>query len=177
MKKKIIFMITCLVFTGWTYAQSSGPSVIASAGGISHTESISLEWTLGETAVGVINSTGKIFTEGYHQPTLEVSVINADFTNTELWSNGNENITDYQISIAPNPVRSILNVRVESNLQTEVFIDLFDQMGKNLTGSNKEGVFGSFDMNLHHLPAGIYVLKFTDTSGRLIKSYKISKIN
>ncbi len=121
--KKTLLMSAFLTLMGWTYAQTLDPSVIASGGGIHATDHLSLEWTLGEMAVEAIYFEDEMITEGYHQPMLTVS----DFDETTMTNT--LSYPDYQITVNPNPVNSILNVKIETSTDSDVFVSLFNLLG------------------------------------------------
>ena len=167
MRKHLLLIIPVLGIASLCKAQSLSPNVISSTGGIDKTNSISLEWTMGESAVQTTSAEGKIYTEGFHQPELRVIDIVAQ----------NESLSaSYTINIAPNPVKSLLTVNIKSPDEVNLFLTLTDLNGKSIAST--EGFFknDSRDVDMSAFASGIYLLHITNSKGDLIKTFKISKL-
>ena len=69
MKKNTHLSFAFAIITTFSFAQitPSTISVISAQGGFDKTESISLEWTLGENFVETVSLENNIFTQGFHQ--------------------------------------------------------------------------------------------------------------
>jgi hypothetical protein len=169
---KTILLSFFLSLSGWVYSQNMDPSVLASAGSIDSTNQLSLEWTLGEIAVATLSSETNLITEGYHQPRLIVS----DFDDSSITNTSTANL-DYQIMVNPNPVNSFVSVQMQSSEESEVFISLFNLEGKQLIGELKKQSSDSFEMDLSDLFSGLYLLRFTNSKGQIVRTFKVSKIN
>ena len=154
----LVGVVVCTTILG--KAQSLSPEVISTAGGKMQTSTISLDWTLGETAVSRWNTPGGFTTEGFHQPILEVSLL--------------PEYNSPKVSIAPNPVQSTLNVLVKDVNQKPLFAQLVDVQGRvlvqqtNLTPGNTE-------INLSNLPSGTYFLKVSQQNGKPVEAFKVIK--
>lgn len=72
---------------------------------------------------------------------------------------GISNISDSELSIYPNPTSNVLNIRLDGNFHVEVY---------NLLGAVvAERNYNSFaELDLSNNPAGVYVVKITDSIGR-----------
>ena len=105
--KRIFLVLLSFSLSYAGIAQSLSPSVISSQGEVSEGNSVSLEWTLGEVAIQTIRSPGNVFTEGFHQPLLEVSEVVEEQVKELLVLEG------YDITVAPNPVRSLLELKIK----------------------------------------------------------------
>ena len=126
------------------------------------TATISLDWTLGETAVSRWNTPGGFTTEGFHQPILEVSLL--------------PEYSSPKVSIAPNPVQSTLNVLVSDAKQKVLFGQLVDIQGRVLVQRTNLSS-GNTEFNLSNLPSGIYFLKVSQQNGKPIEVFKVVKAN
>lgn len=158
-----------LFFAGLTFAvtycsaQTINPSVISPAGNMDKTESISLDWTLGETTVKSVVYRDQMITEGFHQPFIKVISIE------------NENLlSKYHFLIAPNPVQSILNLRSFSDENIPLNVQLTDLNGKILSvllaTSND-----SKDIDMSSYVAGIYILSIKNSEGITLQSFRVFK--
>lgn len=153
-------------------AQRLTPSVLATAGGQHQTNTISLEWTLGEAVVETTRLPNYVYTQGFHQPTLQVTEqVNPLLTDS-----------DYLIQVFPNPVEAILTVRIEvqegslvSKSEEKLLLNLTDLSGKSLQTKVAYLVNESAQLNMADLPAGVYVLYIQKAMGAPVKAYKVLK--
>ena len=147
-------------------AQKSDPVIISSAGGEGKTSNISLQWTVGEPAVATGASSHMLLTQGFHQPVVLIKnkapIIVKDETK------------GYKINIAPNPVQSILKLRIvaKTNSRVEVYLSTID--GKKLYYKVCVGTDVTTDINMSQYSAGLYLLHLYDAFG-LIKTFEIIK--
>ncbi len=166
MKKNYFLLISTCGILSVCQAQTLTPTVVSPGGGIDKTETVQVEWTVGESAIATISTVDNIYTEGFHQPALRVVAEAA--ANASLSSL-------YEINVAPNPVASILTVSIRSEESGKVFLSLSDLNGKKLSVAETAAV-GSKEIDMTALAAGLYILHVYDHDENLIKSYKISKI-
>jgi hypothetical protein len=165
MKKHLLFMALILGTFSFCRSQSLSPAVISSAGGVAETNSIILEWTLGESSVKTNSGTDNLYTEGFHQP-----------LNVEL-ATVNENLNlNYTVTVAPNPVKSILSISIQSVEEENIYITLTDVNGKAIAATQSVFKNDSKDVDMSLFEAGIYILHINNAKGDLIKTYKISKL-
>ena len=164
----IFFLLSIPILTS---AQNLDPSVLASEGGIDSNKKISLEWTLGEIAVATLYTNTTMITEGFHQPSLIVSDY-YETTNSMLTHQSNS-----KIKVVPNPVKSIVNIQMEFSEESALNIKLFNLAGTQLLEKLNQNPTDSFEFNLSDFPSGIYLLRFTDQQGRIVRTFKLSKIN
>jgi hypothetical protein len=169
----LLFWFLSLFISNYTFCQKLSPEVISSAGDISKTASISLEWTLGETVIESSKTESKHYTQGFHQPYLKVTSILA--AKNEILA------SEYDMTIFPNPVEAILEIKIstENLLKDEIGkIDLFlfDIRGQQLLVQkiNEKSVSTFVDMMV--FPSGTYFLKAQKENGTLLKSFKIVKV-
>ena len=147
-------------------AQTTDRSVVASAAGSGKASNISLEWTMGENAVETIFSGNKMYTQGFNQPFLIVTSPGNLITNSP-----------YTISIAPNPIISILNVSISSRNINPVFLRVTDIQGKILVERKANSALNHLQIDFKTLPAGTYTLTVTEAaSAHMIKTYQVIKL-
>lgn len=143
-------------------AQSLSPEVISSAGGKMQNSTISLDWTLGETAVARWNTPNGFTTEGFHQPILQVTLL--------------PEYASPKVSIAPNPVQSTLNVLIKEPFQKTLFGQLVDVQGRVLV-QRANLTLGNTEFNLSNLAAGVYFLQVLEKNGKTVEAFKVVKTN
>ncbi len=136
-------------------------TVISSAGAIDKTNTITIEWTLGETSVESAVS-GLIY-EGYHQPVLKVTPSEKDPSDSED-----------RFVIAPNPVSSFLNFKSFSVENADIKILLTDLTGKFISLTNAT-TNDSKNIEMSQLKSGTYLLMVKDSKGNVIKTFNVIK--
>ena len=166
MRKNTLLLLFGLCFAAFARSQQLSPSVIASDGGISKASGISLEWTLGETTIESLSTSDRLYTQGFHQPLL-------------LFKNfqpaGDITLAGYQVSIAPNPVRSILTIHIISLNNEKIYLSLIDMAGRRSPAQVINGRSGMAGVDMSAMNAGIYLLEVRNSANELIKSFKIIK--
>ena len=169
----LLFCFLSIFISNYTFCQKLSPEIISSAGEISKTSSISLEWTLGETVVESAKTANKHYTQGFHQTYLKI---------TNIYPAKNESVdSNYDMIIFPNPVEAILEIKTlsENLLQDEigkVDLFLFDITGQQLLVQKVNDKSGSTTLDMTSFPSGTYFLKAQKENGLLLKSFKITKV-
>jgi len=163
MNKLIIIIFICL--TKLAAAQTLSPTVIGSKGGYDKTDDVSLEWTLGEVEVNTFSYSSGIQTDGFHQPVLKVVRIESQIVSPVL-----------NVTISPNPVRSILNVKIQSDVDSKLVLKVLDINGKLCYSTMANSLNDSKELDLANLKSGSYLLNIYNGSGSICQTYKISKI-
>src|SRR5689334_23092654 len=119
MKQMLLIVLFAFVIA-LSKAQSLPASIVSSAGGESIASTGALEWTLGEIMTETFLN-NEYLTQGFHQPATII------ITNIETSEN--------EISIYPNPTRSVLYLKTETNCNCE--IRLYDAQGRQLISTTK----------------------------------------
>ena len=167
MKIKIFAFLNLLVGSiSFGYSQNLSPSVLASAGGSNKTNEISLDWTLGESAIETYSSANGLITEGFHQPIL---ILTQKLPNVPLLVSG------YTIKVFPNPVSSTLNININSVSDRKVHIKLTDNNGRTVYSTSTYSKGSTVRIDLRNFASGLYEIIIQDFSGLTISTYKIIK--
>lgn len=158
-----------LVLTGLTVstaglAQRPDPGIVAPAGGVAHTKTMALAWTVGEPVVTTVRTTDRLYTQGFHQPMLRVEALKAS-----------DPESPWQLSVAPNPVVYALTVAVATPAELPLSVSLLDMNGRRQVTKTLAGGSLSVSVNMADLPAGMYMLHISQPTGRLTRTYKIIK--
>lgn len=88
----LIFMIPYSLFS---------QQVVSAAGTVFESETTSISWTLGETAIETLSTENSTLTQGFHQPTLTI-------VSVKEWAK-----LDFNIQAFPNPTRDFLMIRLD----------------------------------------------------------------
>lgn len=167
--RKILLVLLCTGIGSWLIAQTVEPTVVSTAGSSGSGKAISLEWTLGEVAIQSLYHPGGILTQGYHQPNLIV---------TEHQNFVAEVIAPHlQVNLSPNPVKSILNVKMQSDLEGVTTISLHDLNGTPLQSIKANLQEDNVEINLSRYQAGMYLLHLLTEEGKALKSFKVIKVH
>ena len=146
-------------------AQRLSPSVLAAGGGSARTATMTLDWTVGEAVAGTERTAGQLYTQGFHQPLLQVSE--------------QQNLTslddEYRFTVAPNPVVALLSVTIATPKPMPLQLTLADLTGRsyNLPVIPANTASTQIDMTVY--PAGTYLLRIASDGGEPLKTYKIIK--
>lgn len=170
--KKVTFF-SLLVFCAFlnSYSQDLKQNVIASAGGIDKTSTISFEWTLGEFAVETITATKNLYTQGFHQPILMVK----SFHSPPKPESSNDILSSYKVLLAPNPVQSFVNVFINSKESEKFSLTLYDMSGRKILSKLVSGIDLSVRIEMGQLSSGVYLMDVRNDAGTMIKAFKIVK--
>lgn len=148
------------------HSQQLSPTVLAAAGDISKAAGISLEWTLGETSIESLSTADRLYTQGFHQPVLIAR--NFHINNEQL-------LTGYRVTVAPNPVQSVLTATISSPFEEKVFLTLIDFSGRRYQLQTVKAKSANAKVDMSGMIAGIYLLEVRNANGQLIQSFKIIK--
>jgi hypothetical protein len=125
--------------------------VVATAGSTLSNTSGSISYTIGESVAQTLTKDDKTLTQGFHQTTISVSIVN------ELKD------IDFSITVFPNPATDYL---------TQYIASLYDINGMLLLNKKFEG--NETTISMGNLIPAIYFLKVTDNNKEL-KIFKIIK--
>lgn len=171
MKKVILFSLLLFIVLSNSYSQDLKQNVIASAGGIAHSDKISFEWTIGEFAVETITAAKSLYTQGFHQPILMVKSFHSP-PKPELV---NDLLSGYKVLLAPNPVQSFVNVYIGSKVTEKFSLTLYDMNGRKIMTKLVNGTDLSVRIEMAHFSSGVYLMDIRNDSGTMIRSFKIVK--
>ena len=120
-----------------------------------------LEWTLGETVIETITNTNTMYSQGFHQPIIEVERYLI--------------LKDDDLQIFPNPVNVYLNIKMLSDIDSHLDFNIYDSYGRSIK-QTLDGILidNTVKLDVNDLPSGIYVLRISNAEGDL-KSYKFIK--
>ncbi len=155
MKFSILLAIGLCLST--VYAQKITPSVIANAGAVMKTNSVSLEWTLGEVATETKTGGNLIVTQGFHQANLGIT--------------SNQDYSIDGLNVYPNPVINSLNIINQNSLPLEIILHQID--GKEIQSIKSRDA--NIEFNMQSLPMGTYLLLVRNKNQQ--QHFTIEKIN
>lgn len=165
MSNYILILVGSLGLSSGGLAQQLSPSVVATGGGFARTPTMTLEWTLGESVVETARTPDRLYTQGFHQPSLRVTELPVE--NTEQAG---------QFLVAPNPVATYLTVTAKTVQETACQLLLTDMTGHQYQMPDLPSATESVQVDMTRFPAGTYLLHISKPNGLRLKTYKVSKI-
>lgn len=166
MRKILFFLLGIICIHTTVQGQQLSPSVIAAGGGTDKAAGISLEWTLGEPFTESLPVSDRLYTQGFHQPLLQVTKMPVTIIRP---------VTNYKITVAPNPVQSYLTATINAPNTDKVILSLIDFAGRVIPVKSASGKFSTVKVDMTGMIAGIYMLEIRKASGELIQTFKIIK--
>jgi hypothetical protein len=160
MKKIVLIIIMTLGFI-LAYGQSLDLTVIATAGEYFQGTNATLSWTLGEPMIETFSSSSNILTQGFQQSKY---IINNIYENPA---------NDFIINIYPNPANDIINIDFTAKT-TSLYAEVYDLLGKQVIRKELVELHEYLDMT--NLVASEYLLTISSKEGKIIKTYKILKV-
>lgn len=148
---KIIFFISSICF-----AQSISKQIIGSAGNNFSNTNIKVNFSIGESVVGIMTYNGNQLSNGFH-PGFNSEVLDL-----------NDNLKSEQIIVFPNPTSKFLYVH-HSKLNTFEAI-ILDINGKVLYSGNFQN---DIPLDISNYMPGLYMVIIENKENNLKKTYKI----
>ena len=166
MKLHLYLIIIAAATSSPSFSQKDNHSVIAAAGDISKSSTLVLEWTVGETAIETVSSSSSLYTQGFHQPSLDVQRIR---------SSDGALVMKNILHVFPNPVTSVLNIQLEKIPEVPLLITFVDANGSVLINNSFPRKSNVLKINVSRFPQGTYFLRIRDIKGSTRGEYKVIK--
>ncbi|MEL7530106.1 MAG: T9SS type A sorting domain-containing protein [Bacteroidota bacterium] len=133
------------------------PEVVASAGDSYTSNTLNVDWTLGEIMTETFDGS-IVLTQGFQQPSLSTTAIGGPVSSFGI------------VKVYPNPTSSSLSIEREK--QGELQLLLLDMRGSVIQRTSTTGLLHQLDLS--ELPKGIYVLRMSDRE-QASQSFRIVK--
>ena len=160
------FIIGIISFPNLLNGQSLSRAVLGVGGGTFNISKTHINWTVGEAISGLHKSSDELLTikSGFQQP-------NKILIRSKMSS------VQPQVVIAPNPVSSILNMEIPTDLSDlQLNYQLIDAHGKVLIEPQQISV-ESTSLDLTNYPAGLYFLQLIGNQSSYNQSFKVIKLD
>ncbi len=125
-----------------------------------------MEWTVGEPAIETVSTSSALYTQGFHQPALQVQRMSSGKDVTALKN---------KILVYPNPATSVINLQLDKPSSSELVIWLMDEAGRQVLQNRLPANSSSLSLNVSRLSRGAYILRITDVRESSQNDYKIIK--
>jgi len=169
MKRKYNLLILCISIVTLLQAQQTNTAVIAPAGTSTNGTAVMLDWTLGELAVQSLETSNRLFTEGFHQPVLIVKETTEE-EDTPILFNG-----QIDVWVGPNPTVSILYIKIDTDLEGQAVLSLRTIEGKLLKNERISLSSTDHEWDMSQYPGGLYILAIHTEKGEMLRTFKITK--
>ncbi|MFA6233858.1 MAG: T9SS type A sorting domain-containing protein [Bacteroidota bacterium] len=162
MKTRHTVLVLLVVLLSWTArAQRIDPAVIAASGAFAQTSSVSVSWTVGQTAVDLRTGHFGSLSEGFQQAFLTVIPIR-------------EHSLPFSLDLYPNPTRYSVLVTLDG-VQDEMTLVVYNLLGEPVLQQNVRSGDQHVRLSFETLPSGLYLLSALSVSGEQLALYKIVK--
>jgi hypothetical protein len=162
MMKKILFLFFSLSAYS-LFCQTLTPEGTFAAGDYYSNGFAQISWTLGDTQTNTFqeNSTGLTLTQGFLQSQYITGIY-------QVIDN-----KDFKLEIYPNPVHDILDVKLTTDKEAYLFLEVYSIDGKKVY---MEKIYTSSKLariNFSNFQRGLYILNVLSDERTIIKSFKI----
>ncbi|MCZ7556512.1 MAG: T9SS type A sorting domain-containing protein [Bacteroidia bacterium] len=158
---KLILVLILWCIAGIVHAQRIEPSVIAVSGGHAQTPSVSISWTVGQTAVETRSTGSTALTEGFQQSFLTVIPMK-------------DRGVPFSLQLYPNPARYSVLVSLDG-VKEDMRLVLYNLLGEPVLRHEVRTGERMVRLQLTSLPAGLYLLAALSPTGGQTALYKIVK--
>lgn len=162
--KKYGLVLFAFILFGYVIPQSKTLEVNPAAGDEFTASDITLNWTIGEGIIETFSNNEMVLTQGFQQPSLKITVVEES------------DKIDFQINVYPNPTKDFLTINLLSENDISCTTELFDMSGKLLFSKIFKGREITENVDLTNYSSNLYILRIIDTNGKLVRTYKIQKI-
>lgn len=159
MRKTLLILFFLTLIFGFANAQLKEIETVSAGGGSSKNENLELSWTLGQLVIATGELNENSVTQGFHQTIITVT-------------NLNDNLSEFQLNVFPNPVSEVLIIEFPEKKDFEYSI--FNEKGELVISGKLTEIRNK--INLSQLNRGTYILNVKDQKSNKLNSYKISKL-
>lgn len=162
MKTRHTFVfLLALLLSCTAHAQVIDASVVAVSGGYAETATVSVSWTVGQTAVDSRRAHTGSVSEGFQQAYLSVIPIR-------------EQSVPFSLDLYPNPTRYSVLVNM-AGVEEDMALVLYNLLGEEVMRSKIRSGEQMTRLSFETLPSGLYMLVAFTGSGKQLGLYKIVK--
>jgi hypothetical protein len=165
--KRLIFTVIISSISVLLFGQNDTISsyVVASAGGDTTVNGVSVSWTLGEVAIETIatNDSSIILTQGFQQGYFEITSIGEPLSD------------DFELKIYPNPASEYIYIDLTSKNIKSMLVEIYNMEGKLVYNKKYESLSGPSQISLNGLNSNQYILRVSESSGKVLQTFKLIK--
>ncbi|WP_299276163.1 T9SS type A sorting domain-containing protein [uncultured Psychroserpens sp.] len=159
-----LLMFFLLLISLTTSAQSISKQVIGSTGSLIVNETYSINFTTGESVVGLVQNNATIH-QGFW----------AFLINDETLSVATASALINEITYYPNPVIDQLTINFTNDISGQYYIAFYDILGKKILSRNLDTNVRQHIINMSSLSKGVYLMRISSITNSFNKTTKIIK--
>lgn len=163
MKTIYLTLISFALVINYINAQSITPQVVASSGGYASNGTFSVSWTLGEPVIATAQNSGTTLTQGFQQPTYNVTNITT------------ETLQGFDVNVFPNPTSDYITIEWTVEKENTLYITLYDMAGKMISEKSYSESDKKVSINMSQLASAQYILEVKDKTNSATKIFRIAK--
>ena len=163
MIKNILILLIACTLSGYVYGQSVSSSVVATAGESVEAGSVSVSWTLGEIAIETLEEGSVVLTQGFQQGYFEIVSIGEPLSN------------EFELNVYPNPASEFIWVDLKTSEIKSALVEIYNMEGKLVYNGKWESIDGPNKIMINKLSSSQYILRVSDSSGKVIQTFKLIK--
>lgn len=165
MQIRLLILVLSLITTAVAFGQDVSKQIIGSTGTLLTNETNTINFTVGESVVGLIESNETIH-QGFWSST----------TNDETLSITKPSPIINGITYYPNPVINDLTINFKAETSGDFNVVLYDILGREVYGKTLNSKMKTHEINMASLSNGTYVMRISSHKNSYNKSIKIIKI-
>lgn len=145
-------------------AQVQSEELISSSGDYFVSSNVSMSWSLGELETETFSTSTIILTQGFQQPTFNITSVKSNSLHTNL-----------NIEVYPNPVSNYLTIK-NNDASVNLTFQLYDMFGKLIKTKESEindGIYTQIDIS--DLAKGNYLIQIFSIDKSQPKIFKLIK--
>ena len=162
---KNLTLILVLLLPVNILAQMASPHVLSSAGDQFENVSTSISYTVGETNIITLTAGDFVLLQGFQQPGDEATSI-PDMEEMKL-----------KLRTWPNPVKDLLYLQIDSEVSTDLVVEIFDILGRIQHISKFESPLqpDPYSIDMSEDRSGMYILKIRAADRSVSEVIRIRK--
>jgi len=162
-----IFILSVFVIFFFTpgHSQPGTVELNPAAAGSYTGPDFTLCWSIGEGVIETFSENNVILTQGFHQPSLKVTLVEES------------NYPDIQLSVFPNPVIDFLTIDLNSEKNIKCVLELYEISGKLVLRKSLEGKKWTETLDMRNYSSNLYMLRVLDSNRGSLNIFKIQRIN
>jgi Secretion system C-terminal sorting domain len=154
MRDRLILILALQAITIAASAQGTCNQVVAATGRTVVKQGNTWSYTVGEPFIMTLKNanSGRVVTQGFHQPELCVTVS----------TGASSPLVSWDVSVFPNPTSGLLNIRWEGRNASALRAYVFDITGRPVMAAVSLSAPDSATLDVGALQSGIYFLQLLD---------------
>jgi hypothetical protein len=172
----LILCITLTWFLHGLQAQSVTSEIIAPNGGVDQARGITISWTLGEPTISYFTGRNQMYTEGFHQPVLQLQWISPQEVSPDVTKEMMAQIEEGSIQVYPNPTTAQLYMHLNLKETAGMKWMILHPDGQILLRGNITNDERKVEIDVSDFAAGAYTLQVLSGKDQPVAFYRITKI-